>query len=194
MSHLACADEPDHPMNERQLATFLDMTEGLDVPRSLANTGAILLGPDYHFDLTRPGIGVYGGDPFDTAAPVVTLDIPVIQCRELAEGETVGYGNSFTADRPTRIATISAGYADGIHRVMGPKTVLYADDVPCPIAGRISMDLIGVDITGLSHDPKTLRLLGAEQGVDLLAENAGTIGYEILTSTGARYDRRYIGG
>jgi alanine racemase len=194
MSHLACADEPDHPMNTQQLAAFLDMTEGLDVPRSLANTGAILLGPDYHFDLTRPGIGVYGGDPFATAAPVVTLDIPVIQCRELAEGETVGYGNGFTADRPTRIATISAGYADGIHRAMGPKTVLYADDVPCPVAGRISMDLIGVDITGLSHDPKTLRLLGAEQGVDLLAENAGTIGYEILTSTGARYDRRYIGG
>ena len=194
MSHLACADEPDHEMNARQLAGFHDMTDGIDIPRSLAGTGGVLLGPEYHFDLTRPGIGVYGADPFAEAAPVVTLDIPVIQCRDLEAGETVGYGNSFTADKPARIATIGAGYADGIHRVMGPKTVLYADDIPCPVAGRISMDLIGVDISGLSQDPKTLRLLGTEQGVDRLAENAGTIGYEILTSLGARYDRRYIGG
>ena len=194
MSHLACADAADHPMNEAQLQTFREMTADTDVPLSLAATGGCLMDASYHFDLTRPGIGLYGGLPFADALPVVTLDIPVIQTRLLEVGETVGYGNTFTAERPTKIATIAAGYADGIHRIMGPKTVLYAEDVPCPVAGRISMDLIGVDITDLNYEPATLRLLGAEQGVDDLAANAGTIGYEILTALGARYDRRYIGG
>lgn len=194
MSHLACADAPDHPMNAAQLKTFREMTADTDVPLSLAATGGCLMDDAYHFDLTRPGIGLYGGLPFAGAQPVVTLDVPVIQTRMLEVGETVGYGNTFTAERPTKIATIAAGYADGIHRIMGPKTVLYAEDVPCPVAGRISMDLIGVDITDLGYEPGTMRLLGAEQGVDDLAANAGTIGYEILTSIGARYDRRYIGG
>jgi len=194
MSHLACADERDHAMNPQQLAAFLEMTEDIDVPRSLANTGAVLLDEAYHFDLARPGIGVYGGRPFVDARPVVTLDVPVIQCRDLSAGETVGYGNSFTATRDTRIATISGGYADGILRALGPKTVLWAEDTPCPIAGRISMDLIGVDITDLGYDPKTLELLGRHQSIDTLADNADTIGYEILTSLGARYMRRYLGG
>ena len=105
----------------------------------------------------------------------------------------MGYGNDFKAARPTRIATVSAGYADGVQRAMGPRTVLYAGDTPCAIAGRISMDLIGVDITDLGHDPAHLRLLGPEQGIDVLADNAGTIGYEILTSLGGRYTRRYLG-
>ncbi|SFN37567.1 alanine racemase [Roseovarius lutimaris] len=194
MSHLACADERDHTMNPQQLATFREMTDDIDVPRSLANTGAILLDEAYHFDLARPGIGVYGGRPFVDARPVVTLDVPVIQCRDLSAGETVGYGNSFSATRDTRIATISGGYADGILRAMGPKTMLWAEDTPCPIAGRISMDLIGVDITDLGYDPKTLELLGRHQSIDTLADNADTIGYEILTSLGARYMRRYLGG
>ncbi|KJS42080.1 MAG: alanine racemase [Roseovarius sp. BRH_c41] len=194
MSHLACADEPDHAMNPQQLATFREMTDGLDVPRSLANTGGILLDAAYHFDLARPGIGLYGGRPFAEARAVVTLDIPVIQCRDLAPGETVGYANGFTAPRETRIATVAAGYADGILRAMGPKTSLWAEDIPCPIAGRISMDLICVDITDLGHDPKSLQLLGPHQSIDTLADHADTIGYEILTSLGARYTRRYIGG
>lgn len=194
MSHLACADEPDHAMNPQQLASFREMTDGLAVPRSFANTGGILLDPAYHFELARPGIGIYGGRPFAEARPVVTLDIPVIQCRDLEPGETVGYGNGFTATRETRLATVSAGYADGILRAMGTKTSLWAEDIPCPIAGRISMDLICVDITDLGHDPKSLQLLGPHQTIDTLADNADTIGYEILTSLGARYTRRYIGG
>ncbi|EDM71933.1 alanine racemase [Roseobacter sp. AzwK-3b] len=194
MSHLACADEPDHPMNLQQLQAFREMTDGVTAPLCLANTGGILMGPEYHFDLTRPGIGLYGGRPFEGARPVVTLDIPVIQCRDLTPRETVGYANSFTATRPTRIATIGAGYADGIIRAMGPRSHVLADGVPCPIAGRISMDLIGVDITDLGHDPEHLQLLGPTQTVDDLADNAGTIGYEILTSLGARYVRRYVGG
>jgi len=194
MSHLACADDPDDPMNRQQLACFRDMTANTGVPLCFANTGGVLMGADYHFDLTRPGIGLYGGLPFADAQPVVTLDIPVIQCRDLDPGETVGYANTFTATRPTRIATVSAGYADGIHRAMGAKTHMLADGTPCPLAGRISMDLIGVDVTDLGYDPKTLQLLGPEQGVDVLADNAGTIGYEILTALGARYTRRYLGG
>ena len=193
MSHLACADTPDDPMNAQQLHAFREMTHGAGVPLSLANTGGVLMTRDYHFDLARPGIGLYGGAPFADARPVVTLDIPVIQCRDIEPGESVGYGCDFTATRPSRIATVSAGYADGILRAMGPRSHLYADGLACPVAGRISMDLIGVDVTDLGFDPDHLRLLGAEQGIDRLADNAGTIGYEILTSLGGRYTRRYLG-
>ena len=193
ISHLACADDQNHSMNEEQLNVFKSITSDLNVPRSLANTGGILLGRQYDFDMTRPGIGLYGGHPFDEAQSVVTLDISVIQCRDIEVGEPVGYGNSYTASRPTRIATIAAGYADGILRAMGSDAVLFADGVACPIAGRISMDLIGVDITELDENPKELRLLGTEQTIDDLADDAGTIGYEILTSLGSRYTRRYIG-
>lgn len=189
MSHLACADEPAHPMNEAQRAVFEDMTDGIDVPRSLSATGGILLGPEYHYDLVRPGVGLYGGLPFIDAAPVVTLDIPVVQIRDVAPGETVGYANSWTAKRPSRVATISAGYADGLIRAMGPKAYLHADDTPVPVIGRVSMDLITVDVTGLPQPPQSLQLLGRHQSVDTVADYAGTIGYEIFTSLGARYRR-----
>lgn len=192
MSHLACADEPDHPMNAQQLQAFREMTEGCNVPRSLSATGGILLGPEYHFEVTRPGIGMYGGLPFEGALPVAHISLPVVQIREVEAGETVGYSNTWTADKPSRIATVSAGYADGIHRAMGPKTSVYHEDTACPIRGRISMDLITVDVTHLGEDPKSLDLLNAHQTIDMLAENAGTIGYEILTSLGARYRRRYV--
>ena len=189
MSHLACADEPDHPMNRRQLDRFRRMTDGIAAPRSLAATGGILLGAEYRFDLVRPGIGLYGGLPFAEARPVVGLDLPVIQCRAVAEGETVGYGNAWTAARPSRIACVSGGYADGILRAAGPKLSLWHRGTACPLAGRISMDLICVDVTDLPEDPETLSLLCAEQGVDRVADAAGTIGYEVLTSLGTRYAR-----
>ncbi|MEP2532871.1 alanine racemase [Shimia sp.] len=191
MSHLACADEPEHPMNPRQLAAFREMTDGIAAPRSLAATGGILLGSDYHFDLTRPGVGLYGGMPFVEATPVATLGIPVIQVRDVAEGESVGYGNSWIAGRPSRVATIAAGYADGILRAMGTDVSVFSGDQRCKVIGRISMDMIGVDITDLGEDPSRLELLGRHQSVDTLADAAGTIGYEILTSLGHRYTRRY---
>jgi alanine racemase len=193
MSHLACADEPDHPMNARQLRVFRDMTDGADVPRSLAATGGIMLGPEYHFDLCRPGVGLYGGLPFVDAAPVVTLDLPVIQCRTVAPGESVGYGNTWVAKQEARIATVSGGYADGIIRAMGPRAQFHAGDIPVPVVGRISMDLIGVDITPLERDPADLQLLGLHQSIDTVAAMAGTIGYEVLTSLGNRYDRQITG-
>ncbi|WP_305968248.1 MULTISPECIES: alanine racemase [unclassified Mameliella] len=193
MSHLACADEPDHPMNAHQLRAFRQMTDGIEAPRSLAATGGVLLGPDYHFDVTRPGIGVYGGLPFVDARPVAFVDLPVIQVRDVEPGETVGYGNTWTAERPTRVATVAAGYADGILRTMSHKAHLWAGETRCEVLGRISMDLIGVDVTAVSETPESLELLGRHQSVDTLAEWAGSIGYEILTSLGARYARTYTG-
>ncbi|MFN2307499.1 MAG: alanine racemase, partial [Paracoccaceae bacterium] len=159
MSHLACSDEPDHPMNAYQLNLFRRMTDGIDVPRSLAATGGILLGQDYHFDLCRPGVGLYGGLPFGRAQPVVRLDIPVIQTRALDDGEVVGYGNTWQAERPSRVATISAGYADGVIRAMSDRATLWHGQVPCPLIGRVSMDLITVDVTDLDEDPQVLTLL-----------------------------------
>ncbi len=192
MSHLACADEPDNPMNRHQLRVFHELTDGSAAPRSLAATGGILLGSDYHFDLCRPGIGMYGGQPFADAKPVVTVDLPVIQVREVEPGESVGYGNSWVARRKSRIATVAAGYADGLHRAIGGGIDAFVADRPCPVVGRISMDLITIDVTDLPEDPERLRILNGHQTVDDLAEAAGTIGYEILTSLGARYSRGYI--
>ena len=191
MSHLACADDPQHTMNGQQLREFRDMTDGLNVPRSLAATGGILLGNSYHFELTRPGVGLYGGAPFETAQSVVSLGVPVIQVRDVDTGETVGYSNTWTAPTPRKIATVSAGYADGIMRNLGPNLSLYSERVACPVVGRISMDLIGVDITLLADTPSSLQLLNSLQSIDDLATAADTIGYEILTSLGSRYQRRY---
>lgn len=191
MSHLACADDPDHPLNAAQLDTFHAMTDGTGLPRSLAATGGILLGPRFHFDLTRPGIGLYGGQPFAEARPVVRLSLPVIQTREVATGEIVGYGCTWTADRPALIATVAGGYADGLPRSLSNRATLWDGDTPCPLIGRVSMDLITVDISHLTEIPRSLDILGPDQGVDALADVAGTIGYEILTALGPRYQRRY---
>jgi alanine racemase len=193
MSHLASADTPDSPQNAQQRATFLEMTEGTEIPRSLAATGGTLLGPDYHFDLTRPGIGLYGGAPFVEARPVVRLVVPVIQTRLVRAGESVGYGASWTAPADTLVATVAAGYADGMNRALSNTGTLWAGDVPCPILGRVSMDLIGCDVSALDPIPDTLDALGPAQGIDALAEATGTIGYEVLTTLGRRYARRYTG-
>ncbi|MCV6824666.1 MULTISPECIES: alanine racemase [Halocynthiibacter] len=192
MSHLACADEPDHSANEAQLQNFRAMTEGITAPRSLSATGGILLPKEYHFNLTRPGIGLYGGAPFEAAKPVVSLSLPVIQTRELEEGEAVGYGCTWVAEAPSKLATVSGGYADGLIRAMSNNTVLWFGDTPCPLVGRVSMDLITVDITHLTERPDALDILCPAQTVDDLATAAGTIGYEILTSLGSRYTRRYV--
>lgn len=191
MSHLACADDPDHPMNARQRRMFDDLTQGVDVPRSLSATGGTLLGSAYHYDMVRPGVGLYGGLPFVDAQPVVTLDIPVIQIREVTTGETVGYANSWTAPRPARIATVSAGYADGLIRAMGDGATMTHAGRKVPVVGRVSMDLITVDVTDLEGNPESLQLIGAHQSVDTVAAFAGTIGYEILTALGSRYTRTW---
>ncbi|MEM7527390.1 MAG: alanine racemase [Pseudomonadota bacterium] len=199
MSHLACADTPGHDMNAGQRTAFASMAAALPdagpaLPRSLAATGGTLMGGAYHFDLTRPGIGLFGGLPFRDARPVVRLEAPIIQIREVATGEAVGYGASFRARRPTRIATISTGYADGLLRAAGGRAQAALAGRLLPFAGRVSMDVITLDVT---HCPEAaagamVELIGPTMPLDTLAEAAGTIGYEILTSLGPRYRRRYL--
>ncbi|MCK0166856.1 alanine racemase [Jannaschia sp. S6380] len=193
MSHLSDGDDPESPRNADQLARFHEMTDGIEVPRSLAATGGVLLGPDYHFDMIRPGVGLYGGLPFAAAEPVVTLEVPVVTCFDIEPGETVGYGGTWKAPAPSRVATIAAGYADGLPRTLSSNLDVMAGPVSCPVVGRVSMDLIGVDISHLDRDPERVTVLDAHRGIDSLAEAAGTIGYEILTALGRRYGRRYRG-
>ena len=161
ISHLACADEPDHTQNTQQLQYFNEMTRGFSIRRSLAATGGILLGVDYHFDMVRTGIGLYGGEPFANAAPVATVSIPVIQTRKIKAGQSVGYAAHWTAKRPTKIATLAAGYADGLTRAIGNNDLsVWAGNTPCPIVGRVSMDLLTVDVTDLERIPDHMEIMG----------------------------------
>ncbi|MEI4469898.1 alanine racemase [Frigidibacter sp. MR17.24] len=194
MSHLACSDEPQHPMNIFQCEEFMRLTEDTGVPRSLSATGGILLGPEFHFELVRPGIGLHGCAPFDQGRKPLRLSLPVIQIREIHAGETVGYSNTFIAESSMLVATVSAGYADGLLRSLSGRAHLWQGLVPCPILGRVSMDLITVDVTHLADTPTHLDMLGEKQSADDLAAVAGTIGYEILTGLSPRYRRVYHGG
>ena len=208
MSHLVCAENPQHPLNARQLASFREIAQQFTgVPASLANSSGVFLGPQFQFDLLRPGAALYGVNPTPDAdnpmRPVVDLKTRIIQVREVERGDTVGYGATWTARRPTRLAIVSTGYADGYFRTAGSTDGTRSADVivagkRCPIAGRISMDLIAIDITDLPE--KTVRrgrvvtLLGDGITVDELGHHFGTIGYEVLTSLGHRYARVYKGG
>lgn len=192
MSHLSSADDPASIASARQLRLFRDLTDGAGVARSLAATGGTLLGPDYRFDMIRPGIGLYGGLPFAGALPVVRLDLPVIQTRTVEAGETVGYNATWTAPRRTRIATVAGGYADGIPRSLAGRLTLFAAEVEVPVVGRISMDSMGVDVTDLPEVPQALTLIGPQRGIDAYAALNGSIGYEALTALGRRYERRYL--
>lgn len=199
MSHLACADDPAHPMSAAQRAVFDKATAHpalAGVPRSLAATGGVMLGSGFHYDLTRPGVGLYGGAPYGDALPVARLEAPILQVRDVAPGEAVGYGAAFEVERPRRIATISVGYADGLIRALGAGFRSQAGLAEVASAGRVSMDLITLDVTDAPEavEGAWVELLGDAHGVDALAAAAGTIGYEILTSLGSRYERVYIGG
>ncbi len=192
ISHLSWAEERDHAMNNIQLNNFRDLTQGLDAPLSLSATGGISLGKDFHFDLCRPGIGLFGGLPFEEALPVVSLEIPLIQTQNVVKGEGVGYNTAWIAKRDTTLATIAAGYADGLIRSLSNNSIVYANGIPCPVVGRVSMDLITVDITDLEMVPDYFEMLGANQTINELAEQASTISHEILTSLGQRYYRSYV--
>ncbi len=194
ISHLACGDDPDHPMNEEQLVRFHAMTDGTGLPRSLSATAGIMLGSRYHFDLTRPGIGLYGGFPYEAALPVIALSLPVVQARAVLPGQTVGYSATWSPQAPSMVATVLGGYADGILRSLSNKAVLWDEGTPCPVVGRISMDAICVDISHLETIPRSLDLLGPHQKIDQLAASAGTISYEIMTRFSARLNRRYVEG
>lgn len=204
MSHFACSEE-DHPLNVLQVERFRAVRGKFGgISGSLANSSGIFLGPDAHHDLVRPGVALYGANPTpgkpNPVQPVVTLEGRIVQLRDVEEGATVGYSATWTAKRPTRLAVASVGYADGFLRAASasdarPGAEAIVAGQRCPLAGRVSMDLIAIDVTDLSVDqPKRgdlVSLLGPEIGVDDLAARAGTIGYEVLTSLGRRYRRIY---
>jgi alanine racemase len=208
MSHLVGAETLGEPVNGRQVAAFREIAlQFPGVPASLANSSGIFLGSQFHFDLVRPGAALYGVNPTPEAdtpmQPVVGLKVRVVQIRDVARGETVGYGGTWTARRPTRLAILAAGYADGYFRAAGGIDGTRSAEAivagrRCPIAGRISMDLMAVDITEVPHTAirrgGMATLIGDGITVDELGHHFGTIGYEVLTSLGRRYLRVYKGG
>ena len=206
MSHLACADNPTDPKNRDQLLAFETLTTLFPgIPRSLAASDGLMLGPAYHFDLVRPGYALYGGQASISnaapVAPVLTVTARILAVNDVAPGESVGYAASWRASRPSRIATIAAGYADGV-----PRSASSSGGTACgyvliaghkvPIVGRVSMDLITADVTDLPAGALAVGddaiLLGAGLTIEDAGFAAGTIGYEILTRLGARFARRYI--
>jgi alanine racemase len=207
MSHLACAEIPDHPMNDRQIRLFREiriMYRG--VASSLANSSGIFLGGTVHCDLVRPGVALYGANPTpgteNPMRPVVELQGRIIQVRALNKGDTVGYGAAWSAGRASRIAIIAVGYADGFLRSASAAKGKAAAEVlvagkRCPVVGRVSMDLLAVDVTdlptGAARRGDFATLIGDGVSVDDLATGMGTIAYEVLTNLGRRYHRIYKG-
>ena len=208
MSHLVAAEQLNSPINARQLTTFREIASLFSgVPASLSNSSGIFLGAQFQFDMVRPGAALYGVNPTPEAdnpmQPVVELKARIVQFRNIERGETVGYGGTWTARRPTRLAIVSAGYADGYFRAASASDGTRGAEVivagkRCPVAGRISMDLMAVDVTDLPPNAARrghmVTLLGEGITVDELAHHFGTIGYEVLTSLGSRYARVYKGG
>ncbi|MDB5507217.1 MAG: alr [Devosia sp.] len=208
MSHLACADSPAHEKNRTQLALFQAVVQQFpNIPASFANSAGLMTGREYHFQMVRPGIALFGGRAVNgrknPMSPVVTLEAPILQVKEAKTGESVGYGASYTIDRDSRLAVIGLGYADGFLRSIsgtniraGGRALVRGQLVP--IAGRVSMDLIVLDVTELGDNlpvpGEMVELLGPNVSVDDQADAAGTIGYELLTALKGRYNRTYVGG
>lgn len=203
MSHLACSDEPGHPANVEQARRFATLAGRVPVaPRSLANSGGAFLGAVFYGDVVRLGVSLYGAAPnaerSNPMAPVARLDARVIQVRDIPAGQGVGYGLTHSRPSPSRIATIAVGYADGWPRVLSNVGAVYYQGQRLPIAGRVSMDSITLDVSALAERGLTLKLgdlvelLGPHQTLEDVARDAGTIPYEILTSLGRRYHRTYL--
>ncbi len=200
MSHLACADQPNHPANETQRKRFIQMSAAFPgVPRSLAASSGIFLGADYHFDLVRPGVALYGLPPneMDTSLhPVLKLEAQILQLRKISKGAGVGYGLGYHATQTMRLATVGVGYADGVFRAFSEGGGnLWYEGIRLPIIGRVSMDSLTVDVTAVPEEQLAegswLSVIGPEQDIATVAAQSGTIGYEILTSLGHRFARFY---
>jgi alanine racemase len=202
MTHLACADEPDHELTSAQLALF-DEFRALfpGVPASIGNTAGVEAGLATRGQMVRAGIGLYGSDPHPAARiqsrAVVTLEGRVLQVREVPDGTSVGYGARYRARGPARLATLGLGYADGYPRSLGNRGYAVVDSARVPVVGRVSMDSLVIDVTRLPKDSvrcgDLVELLGANAKLDELAALAGTISYELLTRLGERLERRYTG-
>lgn len=199
LSHLACADDPAEPMNARQRDAFAAAAARYPgTVRSFANSGGVFLGSDYGFDASRPGICLYGGGPEgrpdDRIRPVATFSAEVLQVRDVPAGESVGYSRGFIAATRLRIATVAAGYADGVLRSYSPEGRAWVSGALRPIVGRVSMDVCAVDVTGLEVAVgDAVELFGPNRMLDDAAAAAGTVAWELLTSVGARVSRRYVG-
>lgn len=204
MSHMACADEPEHGKNAEQLTAFAAMSAqlALDAPRSLAASSTIFLGDGYHFDLIRPGAALYGLNPVpgqpNPLRPVVRLSGRILQVRDVDTPQTVGYGATHRFASKGRVATVAFGYADGLFRSLGNRGFGVIGGVKVPIVGRVSMDLTTFDVSAVpadaAHPGAMIELIGPDHDADQLAQEAGTIGYEVLTALGRRYLRDYVGG
>jgi alanine racemase len=201
MSHLACAEEAANPLNELQRARFDRLRRTVPAARaSFANSSGIFLGPNYRLDLCRPGVALYGVNPTpgqpNPMAAVVTLEAPVLQVHKASEPGTVGYGATCVIGPGSRIATVPVGYADGYLRAASNRAKARIGSREVPVAGRVSMDLITLDVSALPQGTVRpgvmVELIGGPDGVDALASAAGTIGYEVLTRLGSRFRRRYI--
>jgi alanine racemase len=210
MSHLACGDEPAHPLNDQQLMLFKTLTERFPWPPhgpngvlptlGMAASSGIFLGTDFHFDLVRPGAALYGLEPTigrpNPMRAVVRLQGKILQIRDVDLGMTVGYGATHRFNGPSRLATVGVGYADGLFRALGNRGAVFVAGERAPVVGRISMDLMTVDVGQVpgaaAHPGAVVDIIGPQQSVDDLARDAGTIGYEILTAFGKRYQRRYL--
>jgi len=202
MSHLACADDRTAAKNQKQRDLFDQYRDRLGIKKaSFANSAGILLGAKYHYDLVRPGAGIYGIQPIineiNSLSQVVNKKEKILQIRTVDTGETVGYGATYQTPRTSRLATVAVGYGDGYFRTLGNRGFGYIGKTRVPVVGRVSMDLITFDITDIPEHEVTpgtmVELIGPHYSVDNLAADAGTIGYEVLTGLGARYSRNYIG-
>jgi alanine racemase len=198
MSHLACADDPGHEMNQTQRGRFRAALAKLPpAPASLASSGGILLGRDYAFDLVRPGLGLYGGNPQpgrpNPFGMAVRLTGKILQLRRVDGGQTVGYGASYRTGRNSTLATVALGYADGLMRAIGNRGNASIAGTLAPIVGRVSMDLITLDVTGIPNvkPGDEAEFLGDDITLEELAADSGTAAYEILTSLSRRAHRRY---
>lgn len=206
MSHLACADQPNHEKNRTQLSLFQNvLTHFPGIPASLANSGGLMNSRDNHFQIVRPGISLFGGRAVagrdNPMAPAVKLEVPVLQVKHAKTGETVGYGATYTLDRDSRIAIVPIGYADGFLRSLSGTNThkggqVVFNGLMAPVLGRVSMDLIAIDVTDFGADTPTpgdyVEIFGKHISVDDQADICGTIGYELLTSLKGRYKRSYI--
>ena len=203
MSHLACADLPDHPLNEQQCAAFVAFARVFPQARaSLAASSGIFLGPAYHGSLCRPGAALYGISPVpgqpNPMAQVLDLKARILQVRAVDGGESVGYGATYRARRRERLVTVGVGYADGYLRSSSNRGHGCIGDIRMPLVGRVSMDLTIFDASDVPDEQARpggiVELIGPHHPVDAVAADAGTIGYEILTNLGRRYHRVYRGG
>ena len=201
MSHLVVSEEPANPINGEQLSRFRAFVKAMPgAPTSLANSSGIFLGPDYHFDLLRPGAALYGINPLpgqpNPMLPTVTLSARILQTRRIDAMQTVGYGAAWRSARPSRVATIALGYADGYFRTLINRTHVHLAGQRVPVIGRISMDLVTIDVTDVPEaecQPGALvEVLGPNMTADDLADHARTNAYEVMTALGRRYARLYV--